>query len=245
MVVRSLVFTVLTFLWTVSLCVVGVPTFFLPRRRLHRMSALWTRGIFWLLRTVVGLRYELRRVATLPAPPYILAVKHQSTFETLVFHTFLDEPIFVLKNELLRVPVLGWYLAKAGMIGIDRSAGAGAMKKMLREARDVLRSGRQIIVFPEGTRAPPGEQRPYHAGIAALYLHFEVPVIPVALNSGVFWGRRAFVKKPGLITVEFLPPIPPGLDRAGFMQALEGQLEGTSNRLVAEATQGLDYDAAR
>jgi len=240
MVVRSAIFTALTFLWTVGLCVIGPPTFVLPPRLLHRMSAVWTRGIFWLLRTVVGLRYELRGVATLPAPPYILAVKHQSTFETLVFHTFLDQPIFVLKNELLRVPVLGWYLAKAGMIGIDRSAGAGAMKKMLREARDVLRSGRQIIVFPEGTRAPPGEQRPYHAGIAALYLHFDVPVIPVALNSGVFWGRRAFVKKPGTITVQFLPPIPPGLDRAGFMQALESQLEGASNRLVAEATQGLD-----
>ena len=238
--VRSLIFTVLTFLWTVAFCIAGVPTFFLPRRRLHRMSAVWVRGVFWLLRTVVGLRYELRGVATLPAPPYILAVKHQSAFDALVFHTFLDEPIFVLKNELLRVPVLGWYLAKAGMIGIDRSAGAGAMKKMLREARDVLRSGRQIIVFPEGTRAPPGEQRPYHAGIAALYLHFEVPVIPVALNSGVFWGRRAFVKKPGLITVAFLPRIPPGLDRAGFMHALETQLEGSSNRLVAEATQGLD-----
>lgn len=243
--VPSLIFTVLTFLWTVGLCIVAIPTFVLPRRWLHRLAAIWVRGIFLLLRTIVGLRYELRGAETLPAPPYILAVKHQSTFETLVFHTWLDQPIFVVKRELLQVPVLGWYLARSGMIGIDRSAGAGAMKKMLREARAVLRAGQQIIVFPEGTRAPPGEKRPYHAGIAALYVHFDVPVIPVALNSGVFWGRRAFIKKPGVIAVEFLAPLPRGLDRASFMRELEARLEGASNRLIAEATQPLDIRAPR
>lgn len=235
----SLVFTVLTFLWTVLLCIVAVPTFVLPRRWLHRGAAIWVRGIFWLLRRCVGLRYELRGAERLPTPPYILAVKHQSTFETLVFHAFLDQPIFVVKKELLRIPVLGWYLARAGMIGIDRAAGAGAMKKLLREADAVLRRGQQIIVFPEGTRAPPGETRPYHAGIAALYLHSDAPLIPVALNSGVFWGRRAFVKKPGTITVEFLPAVPRGLDRKTFMQELENRLEGASNALTSGARRNI------
>ena len=232
MFLRSLAFTVAAFVWTAAMCTLGLPLFAFPRRAVHRMAAVWVRGVFWLLGAIVGLRFELRGADTLPAPPYILAVKHQSTFETLVFHTWLDQPALVFKRELLRVPVLGWYLAKSGMIAIDRSAGAGAMKQMLREAGQVLRAGRQIIVFPEGTRAPPGEKRPYHAGIAALYRHFDVPVIPVALNSGLFWGRRAFVKRPGTITVAFLEPMPRGLGRAAFMAELEARLESESNRLT-------------
>jgi 1-acyl-sn-glycerol-3-phosphate acyltransferase len=233
--VRSLLFNAAGFLWTCAMSVIALPLFFLPRRPLHRLAAVWAKVLFWMMRRIVGLSYELRGADSLPPPPYILAVKHQSTFETLVFHTFLDQPIFVLKRELLAVPVFGWYLAKSGMIGIDRSAGAGAMKKLLREAGTVLASGRQIIVFPEGTRAPPGEKRPYHAGIAALYKHFDVPVIPVALNSGLFWGRRAFVKKPGVITIRFLPPMPRGLDRAAFMRKLEARLEAATNALISAA----------
>jgi 1-acyl-sn-glycerol-3-phosphate acyltransferase len=146
----------------------------------------------------------------------------------LFLSCYLNYPAFVLKRELLSIPLFGWYLRKVGMIAVDRAAGASALRNMARQASEAFAEGRSILIFPEGTRVPPGESRPYHPGVAALYTQLKVPVVPVALNSGLFWGRRSFVKRPGTVTVQFLPPIPPGLDRKAFMRELESRIEAAA-----------------
>ena len=150
-----------------------------------------------------------------------------------MFPLLLDKPAYVLKRELIRVPLFGSYLKQCGMIPVDREGGGAALKQLLRAARTAVAQGRSILIYPEGTRTPPGERRPYHPGVAALYGDLGVPVVPVALNSGLFWGRRAFHKKPGTITIEFLPPIAPGLPRREFMRELQERMEGASQRLAA------------
>ena len=142
----------------------------------------------------------------------------------------------MLKRELLWIPCYGWYARKAGMIPIDRGAGATALKAMLRRARAVMAQGRSILIFPEGTRTAVGTKRAYHPGVAALYTQLELPVVPVALNSGLFWPRRSFLKRPGRIVVEALAPLPPGLERRTFLTELQSRIETATERLVAEAS---------
>ncbi|MDH3771663.1 MAG: 1-acyl-sn-glycerol-3-phosphate acyltransferase, partial [Nitrospirota bacterium] len=131
--------------------------------------------------------------------------------------------------------LFGWYLIHAGMIRIDRGRGATALRSLVRGARAALARGSRVVIFPEGTRVAPGEQKPYQAGVAALYLQLGLPVVPVALNSGLFWRRRGFIKRPGRIVVEFLEPIAPGLERKPFMAELKRRLEGATTRLIEEA----------
>jgi 1-acyl-sn-glycerol-3-phosphate acyltransferase len=156
---------------------------------------------------------------------------HQSAWDTFAFLTFLDDGAYVIKKELTRIPIYGWLIIKAAMIPVDRTGGARALRNMVCTARARLAAGRHIVIFPEGTRTAPGTHRAYHPGVAALYSQLAVPVVPVALNSGLFWPRRAFLKRPGHIVVEILPPIPPGLPRGDFMRRLESSIEGTSARL--------------
>jgi 1-acyl-sn-glycerol-3-phosphate acyltransferase len=147
----------------------------------------------------------------------------------------LRDPVFILKKELLAIPFFGWYARRAGMIGVDRKGGAAALKRMMADARAARDAGRPLVIFPEGTRTAPGAAARYQTGIAALYQMLNVPVVPVALNSGLFWARRAFVKQPGTITLEMLPPIAPGLPRDPFMRRLQDEIEGASKRLAAAA----------
>ena len=232
---RALLFNVLFFGWTGLLCVLGLPLLALPRVATVRYARLWLRATLAMLAGVVGLRHELRGAALLPAGPAILAVKHQSAWETMALNLLFPDPAFVLKRELYWIPFFGWYLARSGQIALDRSAGAGAMKKMLRLAKEVAAAGRRIVIFPEGTRVAPGETRIYQPGIAGLYGALGLPVVPVALNSGVFWRRRGFLKRPGTIVVEVLPAIPPGLKREEFMARLETSIETATAKLVDEA----------
>jgi 1-acyl-sn-glycerol-3-phosphate acyltransferase len=235
--VCSLVFAILACLWTGGLLVIGLPLLLLPRRFLQGLARLWTRGLLTLLDLICGLKYRIAGREHLPTGPVIIAANHQSAWDTLVFHTFLPDPVFVLKRELLRVPFFGWYLARAGNIAIDRRAGFRALKRLLPQARRRLEEGAQIIVFPEGVRAAPGELLPFQPGIAALYRAAAVPVVPAALNSGFFWRRRGFMKHRGLITLEFLAPLPSGLDRDAFMTALAERIGGAAARLGATAPQ--------
>ncbi|MBK8175867.1 MAG: 1-acyl-sn-glycerol-3-phosphate acyltransferase [Rhodospirillales bacterium] len=230
---RSAAFAVLALLWTTALCIAFVPFLATPRRHTQRAAAVWCRGLITLVRWCCNIDWQVDGRENLPRGAALLAAKHQSAWETLIFYILLDDPVFVLKRELLNVPLLGWYLKKTGNIAIDRSAGFRAMKTLLPGVEAALAEGAQVIVFPEGTRSPPGVHTPYHPGIAALYARMNVPVTPVALNSGLFWGRKRFLKFPGTITIEFLPPIPPGLERAGFLGELELQIEEASTRLCA------------
>jgi 1-acyl-sn-glycerol-3-phosphate acyltransferase len=232
---RSLLFNILFGVWTGIIFLVSLPTLFMPRPAVWAMGWLWVRGSLLLLRAIVGLGHRVQGGEHRAAGPAIYAVKHQSAWDTLVFPTLLDMPAYVLKQELIGVPLFGAYLRQCGMIPVDRQGRGSALKRMLAAARAAVAQGHPILIYPEGTRMPPGEHRPYHPGVAALYGDLGLPVIPVALNSGLFWGRRSFHKKPGTITIEFLPPIPPGLPRKAFMDELQQRLEGASTRLVTVA----------
>ena len=213
----------------------ALPLLLLPPRVMVAFAQFWERGIQWLLRNLIGLGYERRGWERVPAGPVIFAFKHQSAWETLTCHLLIDDAAVALKQELTQIPLFGWYLIHAGMIRIDRGRGATALRSLVRGAQAALARGSRVVIFPEGTRVAPGEQKPYQAGVAALYLQLGLPVVPVALNSGLFWRRRGFIKRPGRIVVEFLEPIAPGLERKPFMAELKRRLEGATTRLIEEA----------
>ena len=156
-------------------------------------------------------------------------------WETLFFMTIFDEPAIVLKKELMSLPIYGWYARIMEMIVVDREDGPGAIKELARQAERALGEGRPIIIFPEGTRQPPGATPDYKPGIALLYRQLNIPCVPAALNSGLLWQAHGLMRSPGLVTVEFLPPIAPGLDRKTFMSTLEERIESATHRLEAEA----------
>ena len=172
------------------------------------------------------------RAGNLPDGPVIIASKHQSSWETLAFARLFPDSAIVLKRELLFIPIVGWAMARAGNIAVARGDGASALRGLVKQAKAVIADGRSILIFPEGTRVAIGAEHPYQVGTAALYRQLGVPVVPVALNSGLFWGRRQFVKRPGVIDVEILPPIAPGLRREAFMTTLRERIEVATERLV-------------
>jgi len=198
------------------------------RRATQALARVWSRATFFGLRVIAGIAWEIR--GTPPAAPVLVASKHMSMWDTLALWLALPAPAIVLKRELLYIPFYGWFLWRGAAIPIDRSAGAGALRKMRARAKAALAGGRQVLIFPEGTRKRPGAAPDYKPGVAALYGQLDVPCIPVALNSGVFW--RGFTKKPGTIVLEFLPAIPPGLARAAFMRRLEDEIETATARLL-------------
>lgn len=230
-VLRSLLFNLLFFAGGSLLLAAVVPGLLLPRAACVHLATLWHSYVLFSLRITCGITSEVRGREYLPREPCLIACKHQSAWETFMLPTIIHDAGFVLKRQLLRIPVFGWYLMKLGMIPIDRAGGAWALRSMVEKTRRILGQGRSVVIFPEGTRTPPGKRRPYLPGVAALYLHLNVPVVPVALNSGLHWGRRAFVKRPGRIVLEFLPPIPAGLPRRQFMRELEASIETASARL--------------
>ncbi|MBB4266317.1 lysophospholipid acyltransferase family protein [Roseospira visakhapatnamensis] len=226
-VLRSLAFNLIYVTWTAMLGVLYLPLLAAPRRVVVGATKLWLAGLRATAWHVAGVRYRIEGLENLPAGPVIVAAKHQSAWDTFLFHGLLDDPAYVLKRELFRIPLVGWYMKAAGMVGIDRAAGASALKAMMRACGAVLAEGRQVIIFPEGTRTAPGDSRPYHPGVAALYQRFpDVPVVPVALNSGRVWHRKAFLKHPGVVSVRILPPMDRGLDRRRFLEDLRARVEG-------------------
>ncbi|OFX10341.1 MAG: acyl-phosphate glycerol 3-phosphate acyltransferase [Alphaproteobacteria bacterium RIFOXYD12_FULL_60_8] len=242
-VLRSLLFNVLYPAWSIGIAIVMAPLLLTPRRWVQKGARLWTIGLFFLMRWVINLRYEVRGRENIPPGGVIIAAKHQSAWETLIFHHLLDDPVFILKRELLFIPFVGWLMKRSGAVGIDRSKGTSALKKMIDQTRVRLAEQASIIIFPEGTRTPAGAALPLHPGVALLYDQLKAPVVPTALNSGVFWGRRTFIKKPGTVIIEFLPPMPEGMKKKDFLIELHARLNTASDRLMAEA--GADVVALR
>lgn len=238
---RSLLFNVAFYVFTAVMALLGLPMLLAPRRWAAAFGRAWALGVLQLLGWCTGLTHEVRGAANLPSGPTIIAMKHQSAWDTLAVPVVFPDPAIVLKRELMMIPFYGWYLWKAGMIAVDRGAGASALKRMVTSGEHVAGEGRVIVIFPEGTRTAPGAQQPYQPGVAALYRQLGLPLVPVAVNSGVFWGRRHFAKRPGRITIEILPPIPPGGDRHAVMAELEGRIETATARLVALAQAGASH----
>jgi 1-acyl-sn-glycerol-3-phosphate acyltransferase len=236
LVLRSLVFQLFFYVWTAVMCLAVLPAYpFLSPGAMRASARFWERVTLRVLKLVVGLSYEVRGLERLPRGPVLLAAKHQSAWETLAFHVIVPNLAIGLKEELTRIPLFGWYLMRAENIRIDRGAAARAIRSLITGAKKAAGRGLSVLIFPEGTRMAPGEAPDYKPGVAALYAALDLPAVPVALNSGVFWRRREFVKRPGRIVVEFLEPIPPGLDRKTFMRRLEQATETATAALVAEA----------
>ncbi len=232
---RSLVFNVAFYAWTAFCCLALVWILLLPRRAMMRLVKRYLNSVYAMERVFLNLDFRLLGREHIPEGPFILAAKHQSAWETFKIHLLFDDPAIVLKRELMSIPIWGWYARKAGMIPIDRGGRARALKGLIARAQRCIAEGRTVVIFPQGTRTAPGIHRTYQVGVAALYRDLSVPVVPMALNSGVFWPRRRFRRRPGTITIELLPPIPPGLDRRTFMARLESELETASERLVIAA----------
>jgi 1-acyl-sn-glycerol-3-phosphate acyltransferase len=233
-IVRSILFNILFYLNLVALLVAALITLALPRRAVLKMAELWGRTSVWLLRVVCRTKVELRGLQNISEGALIVAAKHQSTWETFALLRLFDDFTFIVKRELMWIPIFGWCMWKGGMIPVDRGAGSQALTEMTARAQREIRSGRQLIIFPEGTRRPPGAAPRYKFGVAHLYAEVGVPCVPVALNSGLFWPRRALLRLPGTIVVEFLPPIPPGLDKEVFLRRLQSDIETATARLIAE-----------
>lgn len=229
---RSLLFVALFYLWSATVAILISPILLAPRRWTLRALDVWARGVIALL-PICGIRVEVRGREHIPTGPALVAPKHQCMFDVFAQFTWLPDACFVLKKELMWIPFFGWYAQKARMIVVDREAHAAALKKLVKDSRDRLTEDRQLVIFPEGTRGDPGVKGDYKPGVAALYRDLDLPVHPVATNSGVHWPRHGFLRKPGVIVFEYLEPIPPGLKRAEFMRLLEERIETASLRLNA------------
>jgi 1-acyl-sn-glycerol-3-phosphate acyltransferase len=230
---RSLVFNVLFYLVFLFWVVVALPTFLMPRGAMMRVATWWAKTIMLLMRLVCNIKIEFRGTEKIPKGPLIVASKHQSMWETISLLHFFEAPFFAVKRELRFIPIFGLFLIKTNMIAIDRSAGGRALIKMARRAAEEVRQGRQFVIFPEGTRTAPGAPPQYKAGIGLIYTDCGVTCLPVALNSGLFWPRRTFMRYPGTLVVEFLDPLPPGLTRDEFLTRIQSVIEEASDRLVA------------
>ncbi|MBN9022174.1 MAG: 1-acyl-sn-glycerol-3-phosphate acyltransferase [Rhizobiales bacterium] len=234
--IRSTLFTVAFFVATTILAIVGAPVFLLgSQRTVVGYTQLWGRVSRGLLRVLAGVRVEIRGREHIPAGPALVAAKHQSAFETFALLPLLPYPAMVMKAELGRIPLFGFYSRVSGMILVDRRKGATALRAMVAAAKAEAAKGRPVVIFPEGTRRVPGAPPAYQPGVALLYTALALPCVPVALDSGLFWPRRSFRKYPGTIVVEFLPPIPAGLASKTFLARLETAIEDGSDRLLAEA----------
>jgi 1-acyl-sn-glycerol-3-phosphate acyltransferase len=231
---RSLTYQVAFTVVTIGMGIACLPLLLIKHPALkHRLPYAWTGIALTLQRTLLGLTYEMRTHTPLPSGGVMYAVKHQSAWETIALWHILDRPVFVLKKELLSIPIFGWYLARADNIVIDRSAGKKAVGQMIDQSMKYLQAGRNIVLFPEGTRTQAGEAVKYKSGIGAIYEVLSPMVYPVGLNSGCFWGRNRLMRKAGVVEVEILPPLPTGLGKAVFMETLHIHIEGATARLVA------------
>jgi 1-acyl-sn-glycerol-3-phosphate acyltransferase len=233
-VARSLIFNALFYINITIRMIVALPTILLPYSFLHGVLRRYASSTLWFLRVVCGTKVEWRGREKLPAGPCIVACKHQSLWETFALFMLLPDPTYVLKRELMWLPLFGWLATKARMIPIDRGSHTKALASMTAAARREAARGRQIVIFPEGTRRPPGAKPRYLPGVAFLYAELGLPCVPIALNSGLFWPRRSLRRHPGTVLVEVLDPIPPGLEKREFLMRLRNATEQSTARLVAE-----------
>ena len=238
--VRSLLFALAFYVTTALFLVLGSWLLIAPRS--WAMAGLRTHAIVsvWLLRVIAGTKLEVRGQEKLSKGAVLVVSKHQSAWDTFGLVPLFRDPAIVLKDELKWIPFYGWFCVKFEHILVKRDKAAKALKTMIADAQIRVAQGREIVIFPEGTRQAPGAPPDYKPGYVALYEALEIPCVPLALNSGLFWPRRQFIRHPGTIVVEFLDPIPPGLPRKEFRAVLEARLEEASQRLVAEGRRSLE-----
>ncbi|WP_245298977.1 lysophospholipid acyltransferase family protein [Pseudotabrizicola sediminis] len=232
---RSFLFDAVFVMWT-ALFALGIPVLWVagsPRRPIRAVTRLWVRGVLVLLKVVVGLTYSEQGRAAKPDGPCLIISNHQSVWETLAFVVLFPDVAIIAKRELVKIPVVSWYLARSPMIIIDREAGSGALKQMLTSAQDALADGRSVLIFPEGTRKLPDAAIRFHRGAELLYARLNVPVLPVVIDSGRFWGAAQPFKRPGSVAVSYLSAIRPGLPPATFTKQAESLIQTERSRIDA------------
>ena len=234
-VVRSVIFNFLFYLTLVVLMVGGLPMILGGRRGIFALASAWRSVSVWLLAFVCGLKVEYRGVENIPQGGVLIAAKHQSFLETFALLKYAPDFAIILKRQLTYIPLFGLYLTVSEQIAIDRSRGRKALQQIAAAAKPALAAGRQIFIYPEGTRRLPGAPPKYKQGVAALYAETGAPCLPVAVNTGLFWRRRGFMRRPGIAVIEYLPPIAPGLAREAFAARLQDVIEQACARLNAEA----------
>jgi len=230
--IRSLFFLLFFLFWTFVPTLLFVWVIALPRKKLAAVVRAWEQGFAFGAKIAIGLSFRVQGIENIPKGACLIAAKHQSAFETCLLHLLLDDPAVVLKKELTYVPLWGWFATATGLIPIDRKGGSKAMAAMKRAARQAVQENRKIVIFPQGTRVAPHIKKPYKVGIAVLYQDLNVPIVPMALNTGLFWPKGSFIKRPGVAQIVFPPPIQAGLPRAQMMRLLESSIEGESERLA-------------
>jgi 1-acyl-sn-glycerol-3-phosphate acyltransferase len=231
--IRSGLFNIVFYLNLVLFMLVLSPLFLAPRPAAIWGLKLWAKSSIRLLAIIAGTRLAVRGHEHIPKGAALIASKHQSLFETFAVLPFLDDPAMIMKRELMHIPLFGWFARKFGMIPVDRGAGAGALRRVIASAGKAVADGRQVLIFPEGTRRPPAAPPAYKPGATALYLSLGVPCVPVALNSGLYWPRRRFMRYPGTIRMEFLPAIPAGLPKEVFAKRLQEAIESKTAELLS------------
>lgn len=239
--IRSTIFNIVFYGFTAISCVLCLPFLFLPKKDAMWAVRLFVHSTRFFEKCILSLDYEVRGLENLPKGSCVIAAKHESAFETTKLNILFDDPAIILKRELLRIPLWGRFLAKIEPIAIDRSQGKEAMDQIITGARRVQAQGRPIVIFPQGTRVSPWKkitERPYKIGAARMALETGLPLIPMALNSGMFWPRNSWLKHPGKVIFEFLPPISlTSGDVAAITRDLEARLESASDALHNEAVQ--------
>ncbi len=243
MLFRSVLFNIALYLNFTILGVLFSPVLLLPQKWGWPVVRVWASSSLWWHRLICGVGEDVRGLENRPAGGYIVACKHQSSWETLRLVTLVEKPAFILKRELMWMPIFGWYLYRFGQIPVDRGKRSVALAAMTENAKRAIANGQQIIIFPEGTRRPPGADPHYRYGIVHLYKTLGVPCLPIAVNSGLFWPRRSSVHIPGTVRVDILPPIEAGLGGDEFAERLQSDIESASNALIEEALQ--TYPAVR
>lgn len=234
-VIRSTIFNILFYINLICLMVFGLPSVLMGRGPATFMARAWARTSLWLLRNICGTKLEFRGIELMPPGALVVAPKHQSMLETFALTLAVDDFSYVHKRELTWIPLFGWYLWAVDQISINRSSGSTALNHVTNGVAAFLQLGRRILIFPEGTRRPVGAPPKYKYGVTHLYTTLNARVMPAALNTGLFWPRRSFLRYPGVAVIEFLPVIEPGLSREDFSQRLQDAIEEGTERLVMEA----------
>ena len=236
---RSLIFIVQIYAMMLVMGILFAPWAIASPRGARIACKTWCRWTFWTARWMVGLSGQVR--GEVPQGEVLIAAKHQSFFDIMLIFDALPAAKFIMKRELLWTPIIGIYAKRLGCVPVDRGKRGAAIDKMVRDVNAGRALPGQLIIYPQGTRVPPGEFKPYKVGTAVLYEQLDQPCVPAATNVGLFWPKKGILRKPGVATVEFLPVMAPGEPRDVFMDTLERVIEGRSNELMAEA----GYDAVR
>jgi len=227
--IRSLIFTAAMYIALLVMGVAGAIPAMLSKDWAYWFMSHYCHVVFWLMRTIVGLKVEIR--GQVPQGECIVAAKHQSFLDIIILMGTLPRPKFVMKKSVKWTPIVGFYAMQIGCAPVNRQS-RGAMGAMLENVAEERADPGQIVIYPQGTRVAPGVVARYKRGAAALYQSFALPCVPAATNAGVFWGRNSLLRKPGVAVVEFLPEIPVGLDPAAFIAQLEAEIEPASDRLL-------------